>query len=76
MMSITQLMARAIVERRAIDYIAVCPTSHEVGLTAAEAPAGFLNRLLRGQQIRWLEPIAAPEATPLLIFKVRHATAG
>ncbi|TDI57638.1 MAG: hypothetical protein E2O93_04305 [Alphaproteobacteria bacterium] len=72
----TQLMARAIVKRHAIDYIALCPTSDEVRLTAAEAPDGFLSRLLRGQQIRWLEPVTMPVATPLMIFRVRRATDG
>ncbi len=72
----TQLMAQAIVERHGIDYIALCPTSDEVRLRAAEAPDGFLSRLLRGQQIRWLEPVAMPAATPLMIFSVRRATDG
>ncbi len=72
----TQLMARVIAERHAIDYIAVCPTSDEVRPTAAEAPDGFLGRLLKGQPIRWLEPVAVPAATPLMIFKVRPAIAG
>jgi hypothetical protein len=72
----TQLMARVIVERHAIDYIAVCPTSDEVKLTAAEAPNGFLSRLLRGQSVRWLEPVVVPAATPLMIFRVRPAVAG
>ncbi len=71
----TQLMAQAMAERHAIDYIAVCPTSDEVKLTAAEAPDGFLSRLLKGQQIRWLEPVAAPAATPLLILKVQRPIA-
>jgi hypothetical protein len=69
----TPLMARAIAERHAIDYIAVCPTSDEVRLTAAEAPSGFLSRLVKSQPIRWLEPVAAPAATPLKIFRVRLA---
>jgi hypothetical protein len=72
----TQLMARVIVERHAIDYIAVCPTSDEVRLSVAEAPDGFLSRLLRGQQIRWLEPVAVPSVTPLMIFRVLRPTAG
>ncbi|HSG94647.1 MAG TPA: hypothetical protein VLA28_03950, partial [Afifellaceae bacterium] len=67
----TQLMARVIVERHAIDYIVVCPTSDEVKLTAAEAPGSFLNLLLTSQPIRWLEPVATPAATPLMIFAVR-----
>ena len=72
----TQLMARVIVERHAIDYIAICPTSDEVKLTAAEAPDGFLSRLLRGQQFRWLEPVSVPAATPLMIFAVQPVIAG
>jgi len=67
----TPLMARVIAERHAIDYIAVCPTSNEVRLTAAEAPGSFLNLLLASQPIRWLEPVAVPAATPLMIFAVR-----
>ena len=72
----TQLMARAIAKRHAIDYIAVCRTSDEVRLTASEAPDGFLSRLLRGQPIRWLEPVTVPAATPLMIFRVQPAIAG
>ncbi len=71
----TPLMARQIAQRRAIDYVAICPTSQEVGLTAAEAPDGFLSRLLRGDTIDWLEPVAVPAATPLMIFRVRPAIA-
>jgi len=65
-----------IAERHAIDYIAVCPTADEVRLTAAEAPDGFLSQLLRSRPVRWLEPVAAPAATPLMIFKVRPTIAG
>ncbi len=72
----TQLMARAMVKRHAIDYIALCPTSDEVRLTAAEAPDGFLSRLMRGQKFRWLEPIARPAASPLMIFRVKRSDDG
>ena len=50
--------ARAVIERRAADYVAICLTARETALTAAEAPGGLLARLQSGDSFDWLEPVS------------------
>ncbi len=63
----TPTAARAIVERRRIDYIVICPTSAETRDTIPEAPDGLLARLVRGDKIPWLRPVAGNSS--LMIFR-------
>ena len=63
--------ARSVIQRRNIDYVAICPTSKEALLLFQEKPAGFFSRLMLGRQPAWLEPVEAGESY-LLIYKVRH----
>lgn len=62
--------ARAIVERRKVDYVAVCATSRESAVVAKKAPQGLLAKLLSGAAPGWLEPVAAPERTALRLWRV------
>ena len=61
--------ARSVVQRRNIDYVAICPTSKEALLLFQEQPAGFFSRLVLGRQPVWLKPVAVGESD-LLIYKV------
>ncbi len=60
--------ARAILSRRRIDYLVICPTSAEVRDTLPEAPDGLLARLVRGDSVPWLQPV--PGNSALKIFRI------
>ncbi len=62
--------ARAVVDRHAIDYIVVCPTSREALLVYQEQPSGFIAGLMLGRRVPWLEPVAV-EKTYLHVYRVR-----
>jgi hypothetical protein len=64
--------ARAIVERRRIDYVLICPNMSESTIYRAEAPQGFYAQLSRGQVPAWLEPVALPQDSPFRMWRVRR----
>ena len=64
----TTAEARAIVDRRGIDYVVICATSAETRDTIPEAPDGLLARLVRGEPVAWLTPVAGNSS--LMIFRV------
>ncbi|MHA1189546.1 MAG: hypothetical protein ACTSSQ_03670 [Alphaproteobacteria bacterium] len=60
--------AKAILSRRRIDYLVICPTSAEVRDTIPEAPDGPLARLVRGDGVPWLQQV--PGNSALKIFRI------
>jgi hypothetical protein len=62
--------ARAIVQARGVDYVALCATSRESAVVAHKAPDGLLADLLSGAAPAWLEPVPADEPTSLRLWRV------
>jgi hypothetical protein len=63
--------ARAVLARRDVDFVVVCPTGNSVALLSGIAPGGLAARLGRGRIPSWLEPVHAPSASdhPARIFR-------
>lgn len=61
---------RAILERRDVDYVAICSTSRESAVSVDKAPDGLLALLLSGQAVDGLEPVAAADGTTLKLWRV------
>ena len=64
--------ARAIVERRKVDYVLICPGMPESTLYASQAKNGFYTQLVRGQVPGWLEPVPMPKESPYRMWRVRR----
>ncbi len=64
--------AHAIIERRGIDYVLICPNMSESTIYRAAAPNGFYAQLSRGRVPRWLEPISLPANSPYRMWRVRR----
>ena len=65
--------AQAIITKRAIDYIIVCPGLPETGLYKDHAPTGFWAQLERGTIPAWLTPVAVPGAVQIKVWRVTPA---
>jgi len=66
----TPAEARAIIDRRKIDYVVVCPTSREARLMAQEQGHGLFVDLMRGRPVAGLEPVIVNKSY-LQIYTVR-----
>ena len=64
--------ARAIIDRRGINYVLICPRMSESTIYSSEAPKGFYAELARGRVPAWLEPIALPADSPYRMWRVRR----
>jgi hypothetical protein len=62
--------AHAIVERRGIDYVLICPGLSESTIYRAETPKGFYSQLAGGKVPAWLQPIALPKDSPYRMWRV------
>ena len=62
--------AKAIIDARHIDYVAVCAVSLETAIGAHKAPGGLVADLNAGKIPPWLQPVAAPEKTGLRLWRV------
>jgi hypothetical protein len=62
--------AKAIVDRRRIDYVLVCPMLSETTIYATAAPKGFYVQLNRGQLPAWLTPVPLPAKSPFKMWRV------
>lgn len=65
----TPATAHAIVQRRGLGYVAICPGSGETDGYRGYAPQGFMARLVRGERIAWLAPVPLP-GSPLKVWRV------
>ena len=50
--------ARALIARRHVDYVLICPDLVETRMYQDRAPGGLAAQLLAGKSIDWLEPVA------------------
>lgn len=62
--------ARAVIDRRNIAYIALCPDLNEPATYYRAAPQGFAVRLRDGQAPEWLEPVAMPAGVGFRLWRV------
>jgi hypothetical protein len=66
--------AKAIVEKRGVDYVVVCAVAQESAIAAHKAPGGLLAELQAGRTPDWLEPVPAKQATKLRLWRVVKPT--
>lgn len=62
--------AKAIIDERGVDYVAICSVSPESAVAVHKSPDGLQADLLAGKIPAWLQPIAAPEKTALRLWRV------
>ena len=62
--------ARAMIERRRIDYVLVCPGLSESTIYASQARQGFYAQLVRGEVPAWLQPVPLPANSPYRMWRV------
>lgn len=62
--------AKAIVDRRHVDYVAVCAVSAETWNAIGRAPEGFVADLVKGNVPAWLKPVPAAQDTKLRLWRV------
>jgi hypothetical protein len=64
--------AHATFAARGTAYLVLCPDLAEPARYVDAAPGGFMAQLLEGRAPQWLEPVAAPGAGNLEIWRVRR----
>jgi hypothetical protein len=62
--------ARAMVARRGIDYVLICPGLSESTMYRSGAPNGFYMQLAKGKVPGWLQPIQLPKNSPYRMWRV------
>ena len=63
--------AEAIVRGRRARYVAICPGLAEAAIYREAAPQGLMAQLSAGQAPSWLEPVAMPKDSGLLVWAVK-----
>lgn len=61
--------ARAILAKRAVDYIVACPDEPELKIYAKKHPNGLWALMSDGEQPKWLQPVELPNSK-LLLWRV------
>ncbi|MBC7985364.1 MAG: AcrB/AcrD/AcrF family protein [Sphingomonadaceae bacterium] len=64
--------ARAMIARRGVDYVLICPTLGETQLYRRAGSDSFAAHLIAGRAPEWLEEIALLEDSPLRLWRVRR----
>jgi len=62
--------AKAVIDRRGIDYVLICPGLSESTIYASQAKDGFYMQLVRGRVPTWLTPIGLPRKSPYRMWRV------
>jgi hypothetical protein len=62
--------AHAVVERRHVDYVLICPGLSESTVYAANARNGFYMQLVHGQVPPWLQRVPLPKDSPFMMWRV------
>ncbi|MBN8815608.1 MAG: AcrB/AcrD/AcrF family protein [Sphingomonas sp.] len=62
---------RATAARHGANYLLVCPNMPESTIYRARNPGGFYDRLAKGEQFAFLEPLPLPKNSPLRLFRIR-----
>lgn len=65
-----QAKAQAIVRRRGIEYVALCPDLNEPALYYHAAPKGFAAQLRDGRNPSWLQPVEMPAGVDFKLWRV------
>jgi hypothetical protein len=65
--------ARALMARRSIDYVVVCPGLPETDLYRMENARGLWAELDAGRTPLWLEPVRLPGVKRLLVWRVKES---
>ncbi len=63
--------ARAIIKRHGATLLMTCPNMSESTVYRARSPKGFYSQLATGTKFGWLEPVAMPKDSPLLVWRVK-----
>ncbi|CAN5206374.1 hypothetical protein BH09PSE3_BH09PSE3_02200 [soil metagenome] len=63
--------ARAIMLKHGATLLMTCPNMSESTNYRARSPNGFYSRLAKGERFAWLEPVALPKGSPLLLWRIR-----
>jgi hypothetical protein len=63
-------MAQAILKRRKIDFLVLCPDLNEVRVFTKLGPNGIVDRLSHGGKIAWLQPVRLPAYPQIRIWRV------
>lgn len=64
--------AKAIIDRRRIDYVLICPNMSESTIYRADAKDGFYGQLSENRVPEWLEPVGLPQDSPFRMWRVRR----
>jgi hypothetical protein len=64
--------AKAIIDRRGVDYVLICPNMSESTIYRADTPEGFYAQLADGKVPDWLEPVGLPQDSPFRMWRVRR----
>jgi hypothetical protein len=62
--------ARAVFAERNVAYLAICSTDRSSAKARARSPQGLHARLLAGDSVGWLQPVAYPAETSLRLWRV------
>jgi len=62
--------AKAIIDVRGVDYVAICSVSKESAVAEYKAPEGLLSELLAGRPPNWLRPVQSAPGSALKIWRV------
>jgi hypothetical protein len=62
--------ARAVIQRRGIDYVLVCPGMSETTIYSTQAKDGFYMQLIKGNVPAWLIPVPLPKNSPFRMWRV------
>ena len=66
----SEARAHAVVQRRGIEYVALCPDLNEPALYYHAAPHGFAAKLRDGHNPDWLEPVTMPAGIDFKLWRV------
>lgn len=68
-----ETVAREVMARHGLTYVAFCPYAAETKVIARVAPDGFLASLLRDAAPDWLEPLASVGPREMRVYRLRGA---
>ncbi|MCZ4341853.1 AcrB/AcrD/AcrF family protein [Sphingomonadaceae bacterium G21617-S1] len=63
-------VAHEVMRRRGATMLLLCPGMAESTIYRARAPQGFYMQLMRGEVPGWLQPVALPDGSPFLLWKM------
>jgi len=64
--------AKAMIDRRGVDYVLICPNMSESTIYRSEAKDGFYAQLSENKVPEWLETVPLPENSPFRMWRVKR----